>query len=211
MTQEIKKPPPREAEEKTAPIERLFFDLSTPETAVNVTPDRVESLRDKMSRELEAVGIDLAVLQQPEQRARLRERRFRRLDQGKGLAVSAAMRGALVLYQNWAQSESVDLPKLKRGDDSSRGRGLMQLLANTLAFASGAITAADYLKDVKWRVGASYERSLNETERTQKIRKAFGIPDPKDPQRRDYNGYSRIKPQSLKNFWGTLKDLCYLK
>ena len=211
--------------ENVSPLHQLFARLSSPETAQLVTPVEVEALRSQMEIELQEMGVDLAILKDQTSQQALQERQLRHLDQGKGLALARAMPGNTVpQYQDWAQAQSVNLPKLEKGDDTSRSRGLMQLLANTLAFASGAINAEAYLRDVKWRVGAAYERPLKKrTEKAQGVgrdklrqilretRVAFDIPGPKDPLRVEYTGYSRIAPEPLRAFWGTLKEICLTK
>jgi len=156
--------------------------------------------------------------------ALLRERQFRHPYRDKGLAVSTAIGfDHIAKFQVWAGAESFDLPPLAGQPDSTRSRGLKQMLANTIAFASGAVATDAYLQDLKWRIGASYERPAKKaTERAKddsdektnlrqalfKIRQAYTIPGPKNNGHKDYEGYSRVKPESAIQFWGKLKEIC---
>jgi len=198
-----------------SPIQRFFIDLTSPESATLITPETVDSLRVQIHSELSAEGVNFETLASREMQQLLRERKLRDYATGKGAAIAAATpEGFINRFQEWAMSESSRLPKLVHGDESSRCRGLMQIMANTIAFAAGAVDSQTYLTDLKWRVGASYERPLKKkTEKASgdqkdslrlqlgKVREAYSIPVPGKPGRKEYVGYSRVRPQSLNAFW----------
>ena len=207
-----------------SPIQQFFVDLTTPESATLITPEVVDGLRDQVRTELSAAGVNFDTLASRETLSLLKERQLRGYDTGKGAAIVAATpEGFVNRFQAWAMTESSKLPKLKHGDESSRCRGLMQIMANTIAFAAGAIDSQNYLTELKWRVGASYERPLKKkTERAEKasserrllqeelkhIRDTYGIPSPKQqPDRDNYVDYSRVKPLSMHTFWTNLIEI----
>jgi len=200
------------------------LNLVTPEKAIEVTAGQMELLRPQIKQELANSGVNFEAIETEAMQANLRKFPLRSFDSGKGLAiVTATSLGFTNRYKEWAMSVSNTLPDLSQGDETSRSRGIMQVMANTIAFASGAITSEEYVSDLKWRVGGYYERPLTKkANRADKgspkketikpvlsaVRRAYDIPLPGDASRDKYDkGYSRVHPQALNEFWPTLNRL----
>lgn len=209
--------------ERPFQVEAFYLRLSSPETASTITSAEADGLRSQIREQLVKSGINFEAISSLGMQARLQEYQFRSFDSGKGLAISTDLSGGcLRLFQSWVMSESGNLPKLEDGDESSKGRGMMQIMANTIAFAAGAIDSASYVKDLKWQVGACYERPLfgemkkakegtsekdNLRRVLKKCRQAYDIPVVKAGNkaiRKEYSGFARAEPALVVDFWNNL-------
>jgi len=110
--------------------------------------------------DLLSAGIDVSVIENdPVLQESIKSSQFRNENQGKGPAIVAVL--GLDGYQKyfaWAMEQSLDQPTLGSGDESSKCRGLMQFLGETIALASGQMTPEDYCRKTNLRVGKKYQK-----------------------------------------------------
>ena len=114
----------------------------------------------------------------------IKDSQFRNENQGKGPAVVAVL-GGLENYTkvfNWAMQESENQPTLGSGNESSKCRGLMQFIGETIALTSGQITSEEYCRKTNLRVGKKYKKNAE-------ISLKFGLPT-------DEEGIKKLKETS---------------
>ena len=152
----------------------------------NPTPLKPENINvSELKNSLINSGIKLDLIENnSELKASIQESQFRSATQGKGPAVVTAL-GGLENYQkyfDWAMQESKDQPTLGSGDESSKCRGLMQFLGETIALASGQLTPEEYCRKTNLRVGKKYQKNAE-------ISSKFNLPT-------DEKGIKKLKETS---------------
>jgi len=141
------------------PFRESLIGLSDLENPTPLKPENINVVELKSSLINSGIKIDL-IENNPELIISIQDSQFRSADQGKGPAVVAVL-GGLENYQkvfDWAMQESKDQPTLGSGDESSKCRGLMQFIGETIALASSQITPEQYCKKTNWRVGKKYQK-----------------------------------------------------
>lgn len=153
--------------------------LSDIENPTPLSPEMINISEVKV--ELLAGGIDIGIIENdPLLQESIKNPQFRNENQGKGPAVVAVL--GLDGYQKyfaWAMGQSVDQPTLGGGDESSKARGLMQFLGETIALASGQMTSEDYCRKTNLRVGKKYQKDPTISEK-------FNLP-------KDESGLKKLK------------------
>lgn len=130
-------------------------------------------------------GLDLkSVEANPDLMESISKSKFHNFDSGRGPAVMVALGGSdkSQEYFDWVMEKSVDQPKLSKGDDTSKARGSLQFTADTIAFATGTLTAERYAQKTNWRVGKKYQKDPE-------IAKRFNLPT-------DEGGLQKLKETS---------------
>ncbi len=146
-------------------IERLSnIDNPTPLSSEIINVVEIKS-------ELLAAGIDVSPIENdPVLQKSIKDSQFRSDIQGKGPAVIAVIgQEGYQKFFDWAMKQSQDQPTLNSGDESSKCRGLMQFIGETIALASGQMAPEDFCYKTNWRVGKKYQKDAE-------ISKKFKLP-----------------------------------
>jgi hypothetical protein len=176
--------------ENSSPVETLNLisfseQLQKLSDIENPTPLSPEMMNiSGIKAELLVGGIDVGVIENnPLFQESIKNPQFRNENQGKGPAVVAVL--GLDGYQKyfaWAMEQSINQPTLSSGDESSKARGLMQFLGETIALASGQMTPEDYCRKTNLRVGKKYQKDPSISEK-------FNLP-------KDESGLKKLKETS---------------
>ncbi len=155
-----------------------FFErFSNPDSLAKITPEDVTSIVPEIISELKEAGWNLEPLKEDKNQALLKEKKCRRFTAGnssKGVVATQIFDRQTPTTGNellncpntlafLAKSQEIckDRSTLIGAPESSKRRAVEQFVLNTLAVASGAITAEDYLqKRIKWPMGAFKEGKL---------------------------------------------------
>ena len=132
-----------------------LIKLSNKENPVPLNSEKINTA--ELRNQLIDAGIDISLIESaPNLQESIKDSQFRNENQGKGIAVMAVLGPEnYKKYFDWAMQESKDQPILNKGDESSKCRGLMQFLAETIALASIQMTSKEYCQKTNWRVETS--------------------------------------------------------
>ena len=132
--------------------------LSDIENPTPLSPEMINIT--KVREELLTAGIDVSLIKNdPTLQESIKNSQFRNENQGKGQAVVAVIgQDGYQKYSAWAMEQSINQPTLTSGDESSKCRGLMQFLGETIALASGQMTPESYCQKTNLRVAKKYQK-----------------------------------------------------
>jgi hypothetical protein len=172
-------------------------NLSLVEKPIALKPENIDVLELRNNLIFAGINIDL-IEKEPDLESSIQSSKLRNKESGRGPAVVAAFGGESKYddYFHWAMEKSVDQPKLSKGVESSKARGLMQFAADTIALAAGVMTKKDYCRKTNWRIGKKYQNDPDlarefdlptDPEGQQKLKETSSI-----PKGQVFNAYEKL-------------------